>query len=66
MAIAAGTVQTEGNMVYSDGILKPGKVTVKWVDPSKITPEMKAKYNLIGLTMLRRCTFSIIKTKISE
>lgn len=45
IALAAGTVQTEGNRVYSNGVLKPGKVTVKWVDPSKITPEMKAKYN---------------------
>ena len=45
IALAAGTVQTEGNRVYSNGVFKPGKVTVKWVDPSKITPEMKAKYN---------------------
>lgn len=45
IALSAGTVQTEGNKVYSDGTLKPGKVTVKWVDPNKITPEMKAKYN---------------------
>jgi hypothetical protein len=45
MTVAAGTVQTEGNIVYSDGTLKPGKVTVKWVDPSKITPQLRAKYN---------------------
>lgn len=67
MAIAAGTVQTEGNMVYSDGILKPGKVTVKWVDPSKITTEMKAKYNFDWINYAEKMYIQYNKNKkISE
>lgn len=54
-------------MVYSDGILKPGKVTVKWVDPSKITPEMKAKYNFDWINYAEKMYLQYNKNKkISE
>lgn len=68
IALAAGTVQTEGNRVYSNGVLKPGKVTVKWVDPSKITPEMKAKYNFDWTNYAEKMylQYNKNKKKISE
>ena len=63
LALAAGTVRTEGTIVTSNGTVIYGKIKVVNVDPTKVTPAMKERYAFDWSEWARNEYLNVIKNK---
>lgn len=63
LALAAGTVRTEGTIVTSNGTVIYGKIKVVKVDQTKVTPAMKERYAFDWSEWARNEYLNVIKNK---